>query len=62
MVTIEVYACYIVKIYKYKPPKNFKQGDTGAPVLGPPLSPGIRVVKSSYQTKNQDKSVIDYTV
>ena len=34
MDTIKVYACYTVKIYKYKPPKNFKQG--GAPVLDPP--------------------------
>ena len=26
MDTVEVYVCYTVKIYKYKPLKNFKQG------------------------------------
>ena len=26
MDTIEAYACYTVKIYKYQPLKNFKQG------------------------------------
>ena len=30
MDTTEVYACYTVKIYKYKSPKKFKQGGARA--------------------------------
>ena len=39
MAAITVYACYTVKIYKYKPPKKFQIWGwaPGTPVLDPPL-------------------------
>ena len=59
---IEVYACYTVKIYKYKPLKNFKRGRVpGAPVLDPPLLQYKFIITLFIQTSIRRVTATDIT-